>query len=93
MLNLPDKVINYLNEKRAPLPPISDPSDRLDLDSLGVTRLVQFLEFDCNIVIEDFELVPENFVNIQALEALIGPKFRALANTVQTEESDAQSEH
>ena len=89
MLNLPNEIINYINEERAPLPPISDPFDRLQLDSLSLMRFIEFLQNSCNIVIEDYEVLAENFANLYRLAALIGPKLRASANTEQTDEKDA----
>jgi len=77
MLDLPDEIINNLNEQRAPLPAISDPDQPLQLDSLAVIRFVSFLESDFNVVFEDYELVAENFENLHTLAALIGPKLRA----------------
>jgi len=93
MLNLPDAIINYLNEERAPLPAISDPDQPLQMDSLALMRFIAFLESDFNVVVEDYELVAENFENLHTLAALIGPKLRARAKAVQTDENDAQPEH
>ena len=55
-LDLPPKLIDYLNESRAPLPPVTDPDQPLQIDSLGLIRLWAFLESDLNIRVEDDEL-------------------------------------
>jgi acyl carrier protein len=60
-IDLPPKLIDYLNEARAPLPPVSDPDQPLQIDSLGLIRLVAFLENDLNVKIEDDELLADNF--------------------------------
>lgn len=73
-LNLPPKLIEYLNENRAPNPPISDPDEPLQVDSLGLIRLVGFLESDLNIRIEDDELLADNFATPRSLAALIATK-------------------
>ena len=62
-LDLPPKLIDYLNEARAPLPPVTDPDQPLQIDSLGLIRLVAFLESDLNVRVEDDELVADNFVH------------------------------
>lgn len=74
-INLPTKLLDYLNEARAPRPPLTDPDQPLQIDSLGLVRLVAFLENDLKITIEDDELVAENFVTARHLEKLIGPKL------------------
>ena len=71
---LPQKLIEYLNNARAPLPPISDPDEPLQVDSLGLIRLVAFLESDLGIRIEDEELLAENFATMRSLENLLEKK-------------------
>jgi acyl carrier protein len=44
------------------------------LDSLGIFRLVGFLEDDMGIVVEDDELLPENFASIRAITSFIAAK-------------------
>ncbi len=60
-MNIPPKLKEYLDESRAPLPPISDPDEPLRIDSLTLIRLVAFMENDLGIRIEDEELLAENF--------------------------------
>jgi acyl carrier protein len=73
-LNLPQKLIDYLNESRSPLPPISDPDQPLQIDSLGLIRLVAFLESDLHIMVEDDELLVDNFATGRDLARLINSK-------------------
>ena len=73
-LNLPPRLLDYVNEGRKPLPPISDPDQPLQLDSLGLIRLVAFMEEELGIKIEDDELLADNFVTARALETLIACK-------------------
>lgn len=74
METLPPKLIDYLNTARAPLPPISDPEESLQVDSLGLIRLVAFMESDLGIRIEDEELLAENFATLRALGNLLEAK-------------------
>lgn len=78
---LPPKLIDYLNTARAPLPPISDPDEPLQVDSLGLIRLVAFLESDLGIRIEDEELLAENFTTLRALSNLLEAKAHAAGQT------------
>ena len=78
-LDLPPKLIDYLNESRAPLPPVTDPDQPLQIDSLGLIRLVAFLESDLNIKVEDEELLAENFATARNLAELINPKRESLS--------------
>jgi acyl carrier protein len=78
-IDLPAKLLEYLNEARAPLPPISDPDQPLQIDSLGLIRLVSFMESELNIRIEDEELLAENFANSRVLSQLLAKKRQATA--------------
>ncbi len=73
-MEIPQKLRDYINESRTPLPPISDPDQPLQIDSLGLIRLVSYMESDCGIRVEDEELVAENFVTLRSLEQLIEQK-------------------
>jgi acyl carrier protein len=74
MQHVPQKLIDYINESRAPLPPVSDPDEPLQIDSLGLIRLVSFMESDCGIRVEDDELLAENFATLRSLDTLIARK-------------------
>jgi acyl carrier protein len=73
-MEIPQKLRDYINENRAPLPPITDPEEPLQIDSLGLIRLVSFMESDCGIRVEDEELIADNFANLRTLGALIAKK-------------------
>ena len=73
-MNIPPKLKEYLDEARAPLPAITDPDQPLQIDSLGLIRLVAFMESDLGIRVEDEELLAENFATLRALDALIASK-------------------
>ena len=77
MTNIPPKLKEYLDTARAPLPPISDPDEPLQVDSLGLIRLVAFLESDLGIRIEDEELLAENFATLRSLDDLLAAKAGA----------------
>jgi acyl carrier protein len=70
-MEIPQKLIDYINTSRAPLPPVSDPEEPLQIDSLGLVRLVSFMESDCGIRVADEELVAENFATLRSLGELI----------------------
>ena len=73
-MNIPPKLKAYLDEARAPLPAITDPDQPLQIDSLGLIRLVAFMENDLGIRVDDEELLAENFATLRALDALIASK-------------------
>ncbi len=79
-IDLPAKLLEYLNEARAPLPPVTDPDQPLQIDSLGLIRLVSFMESDLNIRIEDEELLAENFATARKLQELLEKKRQATTN-------------
>lgn len=74
-IDLPAKLLDYLNEARAPLPPISDPDEPLQIDSLSLIRLVAFMESDLNIRIEDEDLLADNFATGRKLAELLRQKY------------------
>jgi acyl carrier protein len=47
------------------------------LDSLGIFRMVEFLEDDLGVEVDDDELVPTNFATLAAIEALVEAKQAA----------------
>jgi len=76
-MDLPQKLKDYINESRAPLPPATDPDEPLQIDSLGLIRLVSFMESDCGIRVEDEELIAENFATLRSLGDLIAQKSQS----------------
>ena len=73
-MNISPKLKEYLDEALGPLPAITDPDQPLQIDSLGLIRLVAFMESDLGIRVEDEELLAENFATLRALDALIASK-------------------
>jgi acyl carrier protein len=78
-MEIPQKIKDYIDSNRLPLPPIKDEDEPLQIDSLAIVRLVAFLETDCGIRIEDEELVAENFASLRKLGELIASKSEAVA--------------
>lgn len=68
---IPDKLMDFLNEARQPLPPINDADELLRLDSLAMMRLVAFLESDLGFTVADDQLVLANFENLRSIERLL----------------------
>jgi acyl carrier protein len=59
------------------LPPVTDPEEPLQIDSLGLIRLVSFMESDCGIRVEDEELIADNFATLRSLGELIEKKSQS----------------
>ncbi len=45
------------------------------IDSLGIMKLIGFLEDNLSVQIDDMELVPENFATIDAITSLVERKI------------------
>ena len=73
-MEIPHKLKEYIDNNRGSLPPVTDPDEPLQIDSLGLIRLVAFLEDEFGYRIEDQELVPENFATLRQLGALLATK-------------------
>jgi len=73
-MELPPKLKEYIDNHRGSLPPVSDLDQPLQLDSLGLIRLVTFLENDLGIRIEDEELVADNFATLRLIGQLLATK-------------------
>ena len=72
--NIPPRLKEYLDEARAPLPAINDPDQSLQIDSLGLIRLVAFMESELGIQVQDEELLAENFATLRSLGRLLASK-------------------
>lgn len=70
-METPDKLRNFINELRDPLPPVTHPDEPLHLDSPGLMRLVAFLETEVGFYVPDEELIPANFENLRAIERML----------------------
>ena len=75
-MEIPQKLKDYVNVSRAPLPPITDPDEPLRIDSLALIRLVAFLESDLGVRVEDDELLAENFETLRQLGKLLEAKSK-----------------
>ena len=73
-MEIPAKLKEYIDNNRGSLPPVTDPDEPLQIDSLGLIRLVAFLESDLGIRVEDEELTAENFATLRKLGDLIATK-------------------
>src|SRR5262252_418832 len=73
-MEIPPKLKEYIDNNRGSLPPVTDPDEPLQIDSLGLIRLVAFLETDLGIRIEDEELMAENFATLRKLGELLATK-------------------
>jgi acyl carrier protein len=76
-MEIPQKLKDYIDSNRIPLPPIKDQDEPLQIDSLALVRLVAFLETDLGIRIDDEELIAENFATLRKLSELIASKSQA----------------
>lgn len=68
---IPDSLREFVNESRQPLPPVTDLDEPLRMDSLSMMRLVAFLESDLGFVVDDEQLVLENFENLRAIGRML----------------------
>src|SRR5215468_7367557 len=73
-MEIPHKLKEYIDNNRGSLPPVTDPDEPLQIDSLGLIRLVAFLESDLGIMIEDEELIAQNFATLRSLGELLASK-------------------
>ena len=73
-MEIPHKLKEYIDNNRGSLPPITDPDEPLQIDSLGLIRLVAFLENDLGIRVEDEELIAENFATLRKIGELLATK-------------------
>jgi acyl carrier protein len=80
-MELPPKLKEYIDNNRGSLPPVTDPDESLQLDSLGLIRLVAFLENDLGYRVEDEELVADNFATLRKLGELLASKAPPTAST------------
>jgi acyl carrier protein len=75
IMEISPKLKEYLDKNRSvyndSLPPVTDPDEPLHVDSLGVIRLVAFLEKEFGYRIEDEELIAENFATLRKLTNLL----------------------
>ena len=81
-MEIPAKLKEYLDinrsvftdNNRGSLPPITDPDEPLQIDSLGLIRLIAFLDNELGYRIEDEEMTADNFATLRALGELLATK-------------------
>jgi acyl carrier protein len=77
-MEIPPKLKEYLDNNRSAyrgsLPPITDPDEPLQIDSLGLIRLIAFLENEFGYRIEDEEMTADNFATLRQLGELLATK-------------------
>lgn len=79
-MEIPPKLKEFIDNNRrfhadsGSLLPITDPDEPLQIDSLGLIRLVAFLENEFGYRIEDEELIPGNFATLRQLGQLLATK-------------------
>jgi acyl carrier protein len=73
-MEIPQKLKDYIDSARIPLPPLKDEDEPLQIDSLAIIRLVAFLESDLGYRVEDEELIAENFATLRRLGELLATK-------------------
>lgn len=83
-----EKITGFISKvlKGPNLPPASDTDSLLALgilDSIGFVQLVMFLEDEFGILIDESEILPENFENVPALERFVTAKLSAQAEKEQ----------
>jgi acyl carrier protein len=76
MMEIPHKLKEYIDNNRGSLPPITDPDEPLQIDSLGLIRMVAFLESELGYRVEDEELIAENFATCGRWANCLPPKRR-----------------
>jgi len=74
MMEIPHKLKEYIDNNRGSLPPVTDPDEPLQIDSLALIRLVAFLESELGYRVEDEELIAENFTTLRTLGELLATK-------------------
>ena len=73
-MEIPPELKEYIDNNRGSLPPVTDPDEPLRIDSLGLIRLVAFLESDLGYRVEDEELIAENFATLRKVGELLATK-------------------
>ena len=78
-MEIPLKLKEYLDNNRSAyrdsLPPITDLDEPLQIDSLGLIRLIAFLDDEFGYRIEDEEITADNFATLRALGELLATKM------------------
>jgi len=78
-MEIPDKLRDFINEQRQPLPPVTDPDEPLRIDSLGLMRVVAFLETEIGYTVQDEELDLQNFESLRTISKMLEGKGTKMA--------------
>lgn len=84
MMNIQEMLKNYLlmeiaaDLEKESLAPDEDLLEQGIIDSMGIMHLIAFMEENFGIVVDDREIVPENFQTLQSMEQFIGHKTRTI---------------
>ena len=70
-MEIPDNLLQFINEARQPLPPVMDEDEKLHLDSLAMMKLVSFLETEVGYTVQDDELTLQNFESLRSISRLL----------------------
>jgi acyl carrier protein len=77
-MEIPPKLKEYIDNNRSvyrdSLPPITDLDEPLEIDSLGLIRLVAFLDNELGYRIEDEEMTADNFATLRQIGQLLATK-------------------
>src|SRR5262249_54661207 len=74
IMEIQPKQKKYINNTRVFFPQITYLDEPLQLDSLGLLRLVAFLENELGYRIEDEELIADNFATLRSMRDLLATK-------------------
>ncbi len=80
-MELKESIRNYIQTELVNSQEHSELSDSDQLiesgiiDSLGIMKLIGFLEDNLSVQVDDMELVPENFSSIEAITSLVEKKL------------------
>ena len=79
MIGIPSKLKDYIDSHRGALPPVTELDEPLQLDSLGLVRIVAFLETEIGYRLEDEDIMAENFVTMRTIAELLSKRTGATA--------------
>lgn len=72
-----DFILSNLVKEKSIITKLDDADDLIEtdiIDSLGVMKLISFLEDKFSVQITDDEIVPENFESVQAISSFLQTK-------------------
>jgi acyl carrier protein len=77
-MEIPPKLKEYIDNNRSvyrdSLPPIIGLDEPLEIDSLGLIRLIAFLDNELGYRIEDEEMTADNFATLRQIGQLLATK-------------------